>query len=86
MAAAKFILQFKNNRYLEAALGGIRPVCLGMILSVGVVMIQSTLVLNGAAQWNLVLITLLTAAAMLKFHLSVPKTILMAAVLGLLLG
>ena len=76
MAAAKFILQFKNNRYLEAALGGIRPVCLGMILSVGVVMIQSTLVL----------ITLLTAAAMLKFHLSVPKTILMAAVLGLFLG
>lgn len=66
-------------------MGGIRPVCLGMILSVGVVMIQSTLVLNGAAQWNLVLITLLTAA-MLKFHLSVPKTILMAAVLGLFLG
>lgn len=67
-------------------MGGIRPVCLEMILSVGVVMIQSTLVLNGAAQWNLVLITLLTAAAMLKFHLSVPKTILMAAVLGLFLG
>ena len=67
-------------------MGGIRPVCLGMILSVGVVMIQSTLVLNGAAQWNLVLITVLTALAMFKFSLSVPKTILLAAVLGLVFG
>ena len=86
MIAAKFILQFKENRYLEAALGGIRPVCMGMILSVGVVMIQSTLVLNGAARWNLVLITVLTALAMFKFRLSVPKTILLAAVLGLVFG
>ena len=86
MLAAKFILQFKENRYLESALGGIRPVCLGMILSVGLVMIQSTLVLSGAPQWNLVLITILTALTMFKLGLSVPKTILLAAVLGLLLG
>lgn len=37
-------------------------------------------------RWNLVIIALITGGAMYKFRLSVPKTMLLAAVLGLIAG
>ena len=86
MIAARFILKLRDNPALESALGGIRPVCLGMVFSVGLTMGYSILLINNVPQWNLVLITVATAAAMFKFRLSVPKTILLAAVLGLIFG
>lgn len=86
MIAARFILKLRDNPALESALGGIRPVCLGMVFSVGLTMGYSILLLNNVPQWNLVLITVATAAAMFKFRLSVPKTILLAAALGLVFG
>lgn len=86
MLAARFIVKLKDNPALEAAMSGIRPVCLGMIVSVGLTMAHSTLILAGKAQWNLVLIAAATSFAMFRFRLSIPKTILLAAVLGAVMG
>lgn len=86
MLAARFIVKLKDNPALEAAMSGIRPVCLGMIVSVGLTMAHSTLILAGKPQWNLVLIAGATSFAMFRFRLSIPKTILLAAVLGVVVG
>lgn len=86
LLAARFIVKLKDNPALEAAMSGIRPVCLGMIVSVGLTMAHSTLVLAGIPQWNLVLIAGLTSLFMFRFKLSIPKTILLAAVLGVVFG
>lgn len=86
MIAARFIVALKDNPILEAALGGIRPVCLGMVASIGLTMAYSVLLVSQVPQWNLIFITALTSVVMFRFRLSVPKTILLAAILGLFLG
>ena len=86
MLAARFIIKLKDNPALESAMSGVRPVCLGMVFSVGLTMGHSILLANNLVQWNMVFIAVITAVVMIRFHLSVPKTILLAAVLGLVFG
>ena len=86
MLAARFIIKLKDTPALESAMSGVRPVCLGMVFSVGLTMGHSILLANNLVQWNMVFIAVITAVVMIRFHLSVPKTILLAAVLGLVFG
>lgn len=86
MAAANFILHLKGNPWLESALRGVRPASLGMLMAVVVTMSYSTFYLSGGISWNLVLIAVLCGISMIKWKLSIPKTILLAAVLGLFIG
>ncbi len=100
MAAAHFILRLKGNKLLESAMRGVRPASLGMLAAAGVTLSVSTFVaagilsaadlsagsLFGAVSWNLVLIAVISGVLLMKFKLSIPKTILIAAVLGLLIG
>lgn len=97
LLAAHFIVKLKGNRILENALSGVRPVSMGMLLAVAVTLSQSTF-LAGAEeaaaagmwipgiQWNLVLIAIICGILMFKTKISIPKTILLAAVLGLFIG
>ena len=77
----------KGNPWMEHALWGIRPACVGMLAAVVITLSGSTF-LSGEfiIRWNLVIIALITGGAMYKFRLSVPKTMLLAAVLGLIAG
>lgn len=95
MAAAHFILHLKGNKYLESAMRGVRPASLGMLIATAVSLAVSTFFKAGvfslnlgpeAFSWNLVLISVITGVVLLKYQLSIPKTILFAAVLGLFLG
>ncbi len=92
MAAAHFIMKLKDSPVLESAMSGVRPVSMGMLLAVAVTLSQSTFWAEGAAmslagvRWNLVLIAAACGVLLFKFKLSIPKTILLAAVLGLLAG
>ena len=72
---------------MEHALWGIRPACVGMLAAVVITLSGSTF-LSGEfiIRWNLVIIALITGGAMYKFRLSVPKTMLLATVLGLIAG
>ena len=88
LAAAAFLDAFKKSRVMTNALYGIRPVCIGMIASV--VIQQSISNYAGTfllgVSWQAILIGLVSLALLLRFKWTVPKTILAAAALGLLLG
>lgn len=98
LAAAHFIVKLKENTILESALSGVRPVSMGMLLAVAVTLGQTTfltdaaithgLITEGIAgiQWNLALIAVICGILMFKTKISIPKTILLAAVLGLFIG
>ena len=88
LIAAVFLKKFRESRLMENALYGIRPVCIGMILAV---MIQQSMnnyagTLFGFVSWPALLIGAVSLLMLLRFKWSVPKTILLAACLGLLLG
>ncbi len=86
--AAMFLKKFKESKLMDEALYGIRPVCIGMIFAV---MIQQSMTnyagsLLGFVSWPALVIGVSSLIVLLKFKWSVPKTILLAAGLGLALG
>lgn len=88
MLAAAFLAKFKENKLMEEALYGIRPVCIGMIFAI---IIQQSVgnyagSLFGFVSWPAVLIGVVSLVTLLRFKWSVPKTIILAAGLGALLG
>lgn len=88
MLVAMFLAKFKESRLMGEALYGIRPVCIGMIFAV---IIQQSMVnyagtLLGFLSWPAVVIGLVSLLVLFRFQWSVPKTIVLAAVLGLILG
>ncbi|MDR1835947.1 MAG: chromate transporter [Fusobacteriaceae bacterium] len=87
MAAVCFIMRLRGNRLLESIMTAIRPVCLGMIFAVMIPLGAETFFREGAGvRWNLVLISLISGFFLIKIRLSIPKTIFLAALLGLVLG
>lgn len=87
MLAAHFLVKLKGNQKMEHALWGIRPACVGMLAAVVVTLGAATFLQNNTQiKWNLLLIALISGGAMYRFKFSVPKTMMLAAVLGLLIG
>lgn len=87
MIAAHFLKRLKGNPWMEHALWGIRPACVGMLAAVVITLSGGTFFSAGhTVSWNLIAIALLSGAAMYKFRLSVPKTMMLAALLGLMIG
>ena len=87
LIAAMFLEKFKRSRVMGEALYGIRPACIGMIFAV---IIQQSMVnyagtLFGFLSWPALVIGLISLVVLLRFKWSVPKTILLAAGLGLVL-
>ena len=87
MLAAVFLKKFKESRLLQNGLYGIRPVCIGMIAAVVVdLAITNYAGALGGLSWQAILIGLISFAVLFFAKWSVPKTILLAAVLGMALG
>ena len=88
MLAAMFLKKFKENKLMDEALYGIRPVCIGMIFAVIIQQSMSNYAgtLLGIVSWQAVVIGLISLLMLLRFKWSVPRTILLAAGLGLALG
>ena len=91
MLAAHFIMKLKGNQIMEHAMMGVRPVSMGMLLAVAVTLSQSTFAMTGlngglVIQWNLVLIAVICGFLLFKVKLSIPKTIPVAAILGIFIG
>ncbi len=88
LLAAVFITRFKENRLMEHALFGIRPVCIGMIAAIVVTQCQNNYAgtLLFGVSWQAILIGVVALVLLLKFKWNVPKTILVSAALGLVLG
>ena len=88
MLAAMFLKKFKENKLMDEALYGIRPVCIGMIFAVIIQQSMSNYAgtLLGFVSWPALVIGAVSMLMLLRFKWSVPKTILLAAGRGLVLG
>ena len=87
LLAAVFLEKFKQNRLMGEALYGIRPACIGMIFAVIVQQSAANYAgpLFGFLSWPALVIGLISLVMLLHFKWSIPKTIILAAVLGLVL-
>ena len=65
---------------------GVRPVCVGLIAATVISLGGQTYVENGALYRQTALIGGMIALLIWKWKLSVPKVIVLAAALGLILG
>ena len=86
MAAAHFIFCFKGNKYLESALRGVRPASMGMLAAAAVTLGLTTYFPQNTISWNMILIAGFSGFLLIKKKLSIPKTILIAAALGIIFG
>ncbi len=82
--AAVFFEKFKNSRALKNIMVGVRPAALGIILAVIVTLSDTNYLVDGVLSWKTVLIALIALFLMLKQKWSVPKVIVLSALLGLL--
>ena len=80
VAAGFFLNRFKNSRYLENALTGIRPAAIGMVVSVVI-----SMGIQNYVAWQPIVIGAIAFALMWKFKLGVPFIVLISAALGVLL-
>ena len=86
MAAAHFIFFFLWNKYLESALRGVRPASMGMLAAAAVTLGLTTYFPQNTISWNMILIAGFSGFLLIKKKLSIPKTILIAAALGIIFG
>ena len=87
MLSAMFLEKFKQNRLLDEALFGIRPVCIGMISAVIITQSMTNYAgsLFGLISWPAVVIGIVSLWVLIFRKWSVAKTILLAAFLGIVL-
>ncbi len=86
-AIAAFTFEkFKDAAFMRRIMCGIRPACLGMIFGI-LCSLAATNYLNSSGVFSpaAALIGLAAALALLKWKVSIPKTLLLAALLGMLL-
>lgn len=87
LLAAIFIHRFRNNRYIEGGLYGIRPFCIGILITVAVTLSMTNYAgaFFGVSPSNII-IGLIAFALLYFFKLSIPKTIVISGILGFLSG
>ncbi len=88
---AKIFTSFSKNKHVKNALKGIRPIIVGLILSVGVSLLYTTILPDGFANlstWVWQPLVIITVCAFFRFmfkKMSPILIILIAAVLGMIL-
>ena len=84
--AAVMFEKFRESDFMKKVMYGIRPACLGLIIAV-VCSLTATNYTNaaGSISYGAALIGVAATVLLLKFKVSIPKVILLSAVLGLFL-
>jgi len=91
---AKFFLTFSKNRWVQAAMGGIRPVVLGLIVGAAYSIASGILVIGSYSgfasllsivDWKAVIICVVCCVMQFKFKVKAIPLIGSAAAMGLLL-
>lgn len=83
--AAVFFQHFKESRILKKVMSGVRPVSVGIIFSVMLSLSATNYILGGSIDLGAAAIGLVSFFLLVKKKWTVPKTIVLAAALGLLL-
>ena len=76
----RFFLLFKNNRYVMAALSGMKPAAIGLIAAAAIILMNK----QNFPDCTSIIIFIVTFALSYFFKWSVIRTILLAAVAGLI--
>lgn len=87
LLAAIFIHRFRGNRFIEGALYGIRPFCIGILVTVAVTLSITNYAggFLGVSPVNIG-IGIIAFVLLYAFKWSIPKTIVLSGVLGFLSG
>ena len=86
LLAVIFIEKFKDNYWLQQALAGVRPVCLGMLAATALMLFEENYLLPaGALSLICLVIGLVTGYLLLFRKWGTVKVIALAAVMGVLL-
>ncbi|MBR0115287.1 MAG: chromate transporter, partial [Firmicutes bacterium] len=73
-----------NNPILKKIMVGVRPVGLGLVTAVIVNLILTNYYTDGSLEWICIAIGALATVLLIKFKVSIPKIIGIAAVLGII--
>lgn len=84
LLAAILFEKCRNNRWMERALTGIRPACIGMIAGVIISLGLSNYAPTGSADIATITIGFVALFLLLKKNMGIPKVIGICALLGLI--
>lgn len=82
--AAVFFQKFQKSHWMDQILTGVRPVCIGLLIGVIASFCQTNYVIDSAVSIPAILIGLIDLLLLFKWQVSIPKVILLSAVLGLI--
>ncbi|HJC66258.1 MAG: chromate transporter [Lachnospiraceae bacterium] len=82
--AAVFFQKFQKSHRMDQILTGVRPVCIGLLIGVIASFCQTNYVIDSAVSIPAILIGLIDLLLLFKWQVSIPKVILLSAVLGLI--
>lgn len=82
--AAAFFEKFKNSRALKNIMVGVRPAALGIIVAVMIDLSRTNYLVDGVFAWRTAVIALIAFYLLARRKWSVPKVIVLSALLGLL--
>ena len=82
--AAVFFQKFQKSHRMDQNLTGVRPVCIGLLIGVIASFCQTNYVIDSAVSIPAILIGLIDLLLLFKWQVSIPKVILLSAVLGLI--
>lgn len=85
-AVAIFFNRFKQSNLMQYALVGIRPVCVGMVIGVIIMLSRTNYIgVAGGISPTCIGIAILDMALLTKWKFSIPKVIVISGVLGVVL-
>ena len=82
--AAVFFQKFQKSHRMDQILTGVRPVRIGLLIGVIASFCQTNYVIDSAVSIPAILIGLIDLLLLFKWQVSIPKVILLSAVLGLI--
>lgn len=85
LLAAIFFTRFKNAKLMQNIMIGIRPACLAMVVGICVTLSMTNYTGRLDVSVASVIIAVVDLILLLKFKFSIPKTILLSAVMGIAL-
>lgn len=84
LIAAIFFTRFKEARLMQNIMIGVRPACLAMVIGVCLTLAPTNYIESGEIAVPSIIIGILDTVLLLRYKVSIPKVILLSAVLGLL--
>lgn len=82
LLAAIFFARFKNGKLMKSIMTGVRPACLAMVVGICITLSMTNYIGSSAISIPSIGIAVLDLILLLKWKVSIPKILLLSAVLG----